>query len=68
MMLVASIWIRADDAYIVGKIYTLILVSDSLLRKDFFLEIDAGRLFDFKSLCINFAIFNVQISFWKKSE
>ena len=67
MMLVASIWIRADDAYIVGKIYTLILVSDSLLRKDFFLEIDAGRLFDL-SLCINFAIFNVQISFWKKSE
>jgi len=29
---------RADDAYIVGEIYTLydLKVSDSLLRKDFF--------------------------------
>ena len=33
-----SIWIRADDACIVGEIYTTqgLKVSDSLLRKDFF--------------------------------
>jgi len=33
-----SIWIRADDAYILGEIYTLqdLKLSDSFLRKDFF--------------------------------
>jgi len=33
-----SIWIRADDAHIVGKIYTLqdLKVSDSSMRKDLF--------------------------------
>jgi len=37
-MRILNSYIRADDAYIIGEIYTLqdLKVSDSSLRKDFF--------------------------------